>query len=66
MEDFSLLITGPTGTGKSLIAKIIGYSSYIKFNTHEHCFESSFLSMFQSINLTEYSSSLLESELFWS
>jgi hypothetical protein len=64
MEDFSLLITGPTGTGKSIIAKIIGYSSYIKFNTHTQCFETSFLNMFRSINLTEYSSSLLESELF--
>ncbi|MDO9107067.1 MAG: sigma 54-interacting transcriptional regulator [Methylovulum sp.] len=64
MEDFSLLLLGETGTGKSLVAKAVGCSGYIPFDLATRRFVESFTASFRAINLSEYSTSLLESELF--
>lgn len=64
MEDFSTLLLGETGTGKSLVAHTIGCSGLIPFNVTKKRFQESFTRSFQSINLSQYPASLLESELF--
>ena len=64
MEDFSTLLLGATGTGKSLAAHAIGCSGFIPFDLDKRRFKESFTRSFQSINLSQYPSSLLESELF--
>ncbi len=64
MEDFSLLLLGETGTGKSLSAKATGCSGYIPFDAKSGRFKESFTSTFQAINLSQYSTGVLESELF--
>ena len=64
MEDFSILLSAPTGTGKSMTAKIIGFSSFIHFNPTKKQFIAPFHTLFRSINLTEFSDSLIEAELF--
>jgi len=64
MEDFSTLLLGATGTGKSLVAHTIGCSGFIPFDLKKNCFRESFTRSFQFINLSQYPASLLESELF--
>ena len=64
MEDFSTLLLGETGTGKSLVAQAIGCSGFIPFDFATHCFKESFKQSFISINLSQYPDNLLESELF--
>ncbi|ASF46858.1 sigma-54-dependent transcriptional regulator [Methylovulum psychrotolerans] len=64
MEDFSLLLLGETGTGKSLVAKAVGCSGYIPFDLAAWRFVESFSASFKAINLSEYATGLLESELF--
>ncbi len=64
MEDFSTLLLGETGTGKSMVAHAIGNSGFIPFDLNKRKFMESFTSAFQSINLSQYPVSLLESELF--
>jgi DNA-binding NtrC family response regulator len=64
MEDFSLLLLGETGTGKSLVAKAIGCSGYIPFDASARRFAESFTASFKAINLSQYSTGVLESELF--
>ncbi len=64
MEDFSLLLLGETGTGKSLVARAIGCSGYIPFDMVSRRFAESFTASFRAINLSQYSTGLLESELF--
>ena len=64
MEDFSTLLLGATGTGKSLAAQTIGCSGFIPFELRNKRFKESFTRSFQSINLSQYPASLLESELF--
>ena len=64
MEDFSTLLLGETGTGKSLVAHTIGCSGLIPFNLIKRRFQESFTRCFQAINLSQYPASLLESELF--
>ena len=64
MEDFSLLLLGETGTGKSLVAKAIGCSGYIPFDATSRRFVESFTASFKAINLSQYSTGVLESELF--
>ena len=64
MEDFSLLLLGETGTGKSLVAKAIGCSGYIPFDASSRKFVESFTASFKAINLSQYSAGVLESELF--
>jgi len=64
MEDFSTMILGPTGAGKGTAAAAIGRSGYIPFDQKKSCFVENFTSAFISINLSQYSETLIESELF--
>ena len=64
MRDFSTLIIGPTGSGKELVARAIGLSRYIPFNSKTLRFEKDFSETFFPINLSALPSTLVESELF--
>lgn len=64
MRDIAVLITGPSGTGKELVARAIGMSSYIPFDPATGRFEADFRDQFHPLNLSALSPSLIESELF--
>ncbi|WP_051906576.1 sigma-54-dependent transcriptional regulator [Methylomarinum vadi] len=64
MEEFSTLLLGSTGSGKSLVAHAIGCSGFIPFDLTRRRFRESFTRSFQAINLAQFPASLLESELF--
>lgn len=64
MEDFSTLLLGDTGTGKGTAAIAIGRSGYIPYDRNKGLFRESFMSSFISVNLSLYSETLIESELF--
>ncbi|MBW3595692.1 MAG: sigma 54-interacting transcriptional regulator [Planctomycetes bacterium] len=63
MGDFTTLVTGPTGTGKELVARAIGLSRYIPFNEKQQQFDD-FAGTFFPLNLSALSPTLIESELF--
>ena len=58
------MLLGQTGTGKGLAASAIGRSGFIPFNEKKQSFEESFAKTFISINLSQFSEQLIESELF--
>jgi transcriptional regulator with AAA-type ATPase domain len=64
MRDFPTLITGPSGTGKELVAQAIGRSLYIPFDPAKKAFEFDFLKAFNPVNLSALPPLLIESELF--
>ena len=64
MQEIPTLITGPSGTGKELVARAIGLSRYIPFDEERTRFARPFDDGFYPINLTALSETLLESELF--
>ena len=64
MADFSTLIIGPTGSGKELVARAIGLSRYIPFDSKSLKFTKDFAETFFPINLSALPSTLVESELF--
>ncbi|MBW8034965.1 MAG: sigma-54-dependent Fis family transcriptional regulator [Planctomycetes bacterium] len=64
MEDFSILLLGPTGCGKGTAAAAIGRSGFIPFDEKKNTFAESFTEICIPINLSQYSESLIESELF--
>lgn len=64
MSDFPTLITGPTGSGKELVARAIGLSGYVPYDTRRGEFASPLDRLFASLNLSALSPTLIESELF--
>ncbi len=64
MGDMTTLVTGPSGTGKELVARAIGQSRYIPFDPGAERFAEEFASSFFPLNLSALSPTLIESELF--
>ncbi|MBI2688506.1 MAG: sigma-54-dependent Fis family transcriptional regulator [Acidobacteria bacterium] len=64
MGDFPTLITGPSGTGKELVARAIAGARYLPFNPSRMAFEQPKGESFFAVNLAALSPSLIESELF--
>lgn len=64
MRDLSTLITGPSGTGKELVARAIGLSQYIPFDSDTEQFVGNDEQTFYPLNLSALSPTLIESELF--
>ncbi len=64
MADFTTLVTGPSGTGKELVARAIGLSRYIPFDEKRGAFTEDFAGSFHAVNLAALSPTLIESELF--
>ena len=64
MADVSTLVTGPSGTGKELVARAVGLSMYLPFDAKARSFEASESERFLTLNLSALSPTLIESELF--
>lgn len=64
MRDLSTLVTGPSGTGKELVARAIGLSQYIPFDCETEQFVGDHQEAFFPLNLSALSPTLIESELF--
>jgi hypothetical protein len=64
MADFSTLITGPSGTGKELVARAIALSRYVPYEAKRGGFTGDFSAGFFPLNLAALSPTLIESELF--
>lgn len=64
MGDITTLITGPSGTGKELVARAVGLSRYIPFDPEKLQFEEELKQTFFPLNLSALSPTLIESELF--
>jgi transcriptional regulator with AAA-type ATPase domain len=64
MGDVPALITGPTGTGKELVARAIGLSRYVPFDERREKFAGDPEATFVGLNPSALSPTLIESELF--
>ena len=64
MGEFPTLITGPSGSGKELIARAIAASRYIPFDPQRMEFADPRGETFLPINIAALSPTLIESELF--
>ena len=64
MNSIPTLITGPSGTGKELVARAIGLSLYLPFDPVKKCFAKAINNCFFPLNLSAMSETLVESELF--
>jgi len=64
MADVSTLVTGPSGTGKELVARAIGSSRYIPFQPKTERFILDVAEAFYPMNLSALAPTLIESELF--
>jgi transcriptional regulator with AAA-type ATPase domain len=63
MGDFPTLITGPSGTGKELVARAIAAARYLPFDPQQLAFSGSPQEFFP-VNLAALPATLIESELF--
>jgi hypothetical protein len=64
MGDITTLITGPSGTGKELVAQSIAYSRFVEFDSKARRFATNYADSLVSLNLTAIAPTLIESELF--
>ena len=64
LGDVTTLVTGPSGTGKELVARAIALSRYIPFDAETRGFAERSEESFFPLNLSALSPTLIESELF--
>lgn len=64
MGEFATLVTGPSGTGKELVARAIAESRYAAFDDRRLAFANDGAEFFFPINISALSPTLVESELF--
>lgn len=64
MSDIITLVTGPSGSGKELVAQAIARSRYIPLDPVNGHFQQDFMDTFYPVNLTALTPTLIESELF--
>jgi DNA-binding NtrC family response regulator len=64
MGDLPTLVTGPSGSGKELVARAIAMSRYIPFDPETRAFAERPEESFFPLNLSALSPTLIESELF--
>jgi DNA-binding NtrC family response regulator len=64
MGDFTTLITGPSGTGKEIVARAIALSRFIPFDPRARTFAEEYSRLFHPLNISALSPTLVESELF--
>ena len=64
LGDVTTLVTGPSGTGKELVARAIALSRYIPFDPPTRSFGEKPEEAFFPLNLSALSPTLIESELF--
>jgi len=64
MSEFATLITGPSGTGKELVARSIAMSRYVPFDENRLAFDEDLSRLFFPINIAALPGTLVESELF--
>jgi DNA-binding NtrC family response regulator len=64
MGNLPTLITGPSGTGKELVARAVGLSRFIPFDPASKKFRTDFAGSFYPLNLAALPPTLIESELF--
>jgi hypothetical protein len=64
MANFPTLVTGPSGTGKELVARALGLSRYVPFDPKRKRFTAEVAGSFYPLNLSALAPTLIESELF--
>ena len=64
MGEIPTLITGPSGTGKELVARAIAYSRFVEFDSKSKRFVTDYQTSFYGLNVSALSSELIESELY--
>lgn len=64
MGEIATLVTGPSGSGKELVARAIGLSGYLAFDPVTERFTGELEGSFRAVNLSALSPTLIESELF--
>jgi DNA-binding NtrC family response regulator len=62
MGEFVTLVTGPSGSGKELVARAIALSRYLPFDERDRSFPSP--DLFHPVHIAALSANLVESELF--
>jgi DNA-binding NtrC family response regulator len=64
MADVPTLVTGPSGSGKELVARAIGLSCFVPFDPGTRRFVAGGTEMYVPLNLSALAPTLIESELF--
>jgi DNA-binding NtrC family response regulator len=64
LDDVTTLVTGPSGTGKEIVARAIALSRYVPFDAKSERFAADGTDAFHPLNLSALSPTLIESELF--